>query len=237
VAVAAFVGWAGMGMGYNFTQVAAKTLLQRLASDETLGRVLSSLETGRLTAMAVGSIGAAVMVELIGVRTTLILLGAAIPTVAILCWTRLRALEIGAPVAEEHYRLLRENSIFAPLPIATVERLSHDLAAVEVPQGEEVIVQGEIGGRFYLIERGQVEVLEDGVFRRTEGRGESFGEIALLREVPRTATVRTTEPTRLLVLERDQFLVAVTGHRRSHQLAHIVADDRWASQGLSATTD
>lgn len=109
------------------------------------------------------------------------------------------------------------------------------VAAVRLLPGVGVV--REIGDRFYLIERGQVEVLEDGVFRRTEGRGESFGEIALLREVPRTATVRTTEATRLLVLERDHFLIAVTGHRRSQQLAHIVADDRWASQELSATTD
>jgi len=126
--------------------------------------------------------------------------------------------------------LLRENSIFAPLPVATVERLSHDLDPVEVPAGEEVIVQGEIGDRFFLIEQGEVEVFENGVFRRNEGPGESFGEIALLRDVPRTATVRTTVQTRLLVLERDQFLLAVGGHRRSHQVAHTVIDDRWPGE-------
>jgi MFS family permease len=237
VTIAAFVAWAGIGIGYNFAEVAAKTLLQRLASDETLGRVLSALETGRLTAMALGSIGATAIVELTGVRNSLILLALVPPIFTMLCWARLRALEIGAPVAEEHYRLLRENSIFAPLPIATVERLSHDLATLEVGPGEDVIVQGDIGDRFYLIDQGQVEVLENGDFRRTEGRGESFGEIALLRQVPRTATVRATEATRLLVLGRDQFLTAVTGHSRSHQLAHIVAEDRWTSQELPATAD
>ena len=71
-------------------------------------------------------------------------------------------------------------------------------------------------------------MLEDGVFRRNEGPGESFGEIALLRDVPRTATVRTTRATTLLALERDQFISAVTGHQRSHQVAHTVVDDRWA---------
>ena len=147
----------------------------------------------------------------------------------LLCWARLRAFEVGAPVAEERFQLLRGNSIFAPLPIATLERISHDLVArSSSPAGEEVIVQGDQGDRFYLIEEGQVEVFEDGEFRRNEGPGESFGEIALLRDVPRTATVRTTRATTLLALERDQFISAVTGHRRSHQVAHTVVDDRWA---------
>ncbi len=101
---------------------------------------------------------------------------------------------------------------------------------VDVPAGEDVIVQGEIGDRFFLVDEGEVEVFENGVFRRNEGPGESFGEIALLHDVPRTATVRTTVDTRLLALDRDQFLLAVTGHRRSHQLARAVSDDRWAPE-------
>ena len=111
--------------------------------------------------------------------------------------------------------------------MATVERLSHDLAPVDFDGGVDVIVQGEQGDRFYLIEEGQVEVFENGEFRRNEGPGESFGEIALLHDVPSTATVRTTEPTKLLELEREQFLVAVTGHQRSTQVAHGVVSDRW----------
>jgi MFS family permease len=230
VAAAAYVGWALVGAGYNFAEVPAKTLLQRLSSDETLGRVLSVMESGRLAAMALGSIGATVMLELVDVRATLIFLGVLLPIFMLTCWARLRSFEVGAPVAEGPYRLLRENSIFAPLPIATVERLSHDLTPLESPAGNDVIVQGEQGDRFYLIEQGEVEVFENGDFRRNEGPGESFGEIALLRDVPRTATVRTTEATQLLVLEREQFLGAVTGHRRSTQVAGSVVDDRWPGQ-------
>jgi CRP-like cAMP-binding protein len=151
-----------------------------------------------------------------------------------ICWSQLRAHEIGAPVDEERYRLLRRSSIFSPLPLATLERLSHGLQPVEVPAGEDVIVQGEIGDRFFLICDGEVEVFEDGVFRRNEGAGECFGEIALLHDVPRTATVRTTEDTRLLALDRDRFLLAVTGHRRSQQLAHRVSDERWPGDHSAA---
>jgi MFS family permease len=232
--VASYLAWFGIGIGFTFVEVAGKTLMQRLGSDETMGRVVSSLESGRLAAMAIGSLGAIVLVELLDVRGALVVLGALMPVFVLICWTRLRAYEIGAPVAEVPYRLLRESSIFAPLPVATLERLSHDLTPVEFAAGEDVIVQGERGDRFFVIESGEVEVLENGDFRRNEGPGESFGEIALLRDVPRTATVRTTADTRLLALERDQFLLAVTGHRRSSQVARTVVDDRWASQALTS---
>ena len=126
--------------------------------------------------------------------------------------------------------------------MATLERISHDLVSVSAEAGEEVITQGDQGDRFYLIEEGEVEVFEDETFRRNEGPGESFGEIALLRDVPRTATVRTTVPTRLLALEREQFISAVTGHRRSHQQASTVVESRWqhgrvrVGEGLAAQT-
>jgi MFS family permease len=228
-----YVAWFGIGIGFTFVEVAGKTLMYRLASDETMGRVISALEAGRLLAMALGSLGAILLVEWLHPDGALIVLGALMPIFVVVCWARLRAYEVGAPVDEGPYHLLRDNSIFAPLPIATVERLSHDLVAVELEAGHEVIVQGDHGDRFFLIESGQVEVFENGDFRRNEGPGESFGEIALLHDVPRTATVRTTEPTRLLALEREQFLTAVSGHRRSSQLAGGVVDDRWASREVA----
>lgn len=229
-AFAAYLGWLVVGGGYTVVEVAGKTLLQRLGSDETLSRVVGSLESARLAAMALGAIGASAFYELLGIRGALLLAAALLPVFVVLTWARLRAFEVGAPVAEEQFQLLRGNSIFAPLPVATLERISHDLVAVKVAASEEVIAQGDPGDRFYLIEEGQVEVLEDGVFKRNEGPGESFGEIALLRDVPRTATVRTTRATTLLALEREQFIAAVTGHQRSHQVAHTVVDDRWAAE-------
>ncbi|HEX4730366.1 MAG TPA: MFS transporter [Solirubrobacterales bacterium] len=223
----AYAGWFGIGIGFVFVEVAAKTLMQRLGDDEQMGRLLTLLESGRLVAMALGSLCAILLDELLGTRVALIVAGAMMPVFVVLCWAPLRSYEVGAPVAEVPYRLLRHNSIFEPLPIATLERLSHDLTPIEFDAGVDVIVQGEQGDRFYLIESGQVEVFEHGEFRRHEGPGESFGEIALLHQVPRTATVRTTESTRLLELEREQFLVAVTGHRRSSQVAQGVVSDRW----------
>ncbi len=227
IPAAAYAGWVAVGVGYTFVKVTSKILLQRLGSDETLGRVVGALWSARLAAMAIGSICASGIVALVGIEESLFLLAALMPAFILLVWTQLRVYDVGAPVAQEHFGLLRANSIFSPLPIATLERLSRDLVPVTAEAGEEVITQGDQGDSFYLIEAGEVEVFENGVFRRNEGPGESFGEIALLRDVPRTATVRTTEQTRLLRLERDQFIGAVTGHRRSQQQASTVVDSRW----------
>lgn len=224
VAIAAYVGWFTIGVGYTFVEVAARTLLQRHGTDEFLARVLAFLESSRLMAMALGSICAPALVALIGTRATLVAFGAVLPLLAVLRWGALRSLEVGPPVAERPYALLRNDPIFAPLPVYTLERLAHDAVALEAPAGVEVISQGDHGDRFYVIDSGEVGVFEDGQLRRRMGEGESFGEIALVRDVARTATVRALRPTRLLALDRAQFIAAVTGNSRSRQVAAATSD-------------
>jgi Cyclic nucleotide-binding domain/Major Facilitator Superfamily len=226
VAAAGYIAWVGMGFGYTLVEVVARTLMQRLGSDETLARALAFLETSRFAAMALGSVAVPVLIALFGVRGTLIVVGLILTAFALARWSALRALEIGAPVHEEHFRLLREHPIFAPLPIDTLERLSHDLVTVTPAPGEAVVTQGEPGERVYLIADGKVRVEVDGVVRRTHSEGECFGEIALLNDVPRTATVSALEGCRLLALDRDHFISAVTGHRRSGEAAASVVEDR-----------
>jgi hypothetical protein len=224
VAIAAYLGWFGVGAGFTFVEVAAETLLQRVGDDEVLARARGSLEAAGLAAMAFGAIAVTALVELVGIREALLVLATLLPAFALLRWSRLRAFEIGAPVAERHFSLLRAHRIFAPLPLATLERLTHDLVEIEAEADLEVITQGEPGDRFYLIESGRVEVFEDGVHRRFEQVGDGFGEIALLHDEPRTATVKTTEPSRLLALDRAHFIGAVTGHARSYQAADGVIE-------------
>jgi MFS family permease len=228
VAAAGYIAWLGIGAGYTFVEVVARTLLQRLGSDETLARTLAFLETSRFAAMALGSIAVPALIAILGVRATVIGVALILPVFALARWSALRALEIGAPVHADHFRLLRKHPIFAPLPIDTLERLSHDLVPVTPAPGEPVITQGEPGERFYLIATGEVEVLVDGAFRRTQAEGEGFGEIALLKDVPRTATVSALEGCRLLALDRDHFISAVTGHRRSGEAAASVVETRLA---------
>ncbi len=220
--VAAYLSFLLLGAGYSCVEVAARTLLQRLGSDETLASTLGFLETSRFAAMGLGAIAAPALVATLGVRGALLAFATLLPAFALLRWNALRSYEIGAPVSERNYNLLRGTAIFAPLPVHTLEGVCRSLIAVDAGPGSNVVTQGDLGERFYLIEAGEVEVIKDDLFKCNQGGGECFGEIALLRNVPRTATVRATRQTRLLALERDDFLETVTGHRRSHQSANAV---------------
>jgi hypothetical protein len=231
VAAMGYVAWLGMGAGYTFVEVAAWTLLQRLGSDETLARALAFLESFKFAAMGLGSIAVPGLIALLGVRGTVIAFAAILPAFALLRWSALRAMEIGAPVEEDHFRLLREHPIFAPLPMDTLERLSHDLVPLSPEPGEKIVSQGEPGKRFYLIAAGEVEIDIDGASRTRQTAGECFGEIALLNDVPRTATVTALPGCRLLALDRRHFVGAVTGHLRSDEAATLVADERLALIG------
>jgi CRP-like cAMP-binding protein len=116
--------------------------------------------------------------------------------------------------------------MFAPLGPAAIERLAAGLVPVHAHQGSTVVRQGEPGQHFYIITHGQVAISIDGRHIRDEGPGESFGEIALLRNVPRTASVEATATTELVALERRIFLEAVTGQPASSSVADDLIEQR-----------
>jgi CRP-like cAMP-binding protein len=122
----------------------------------------------------------------------------------------------------ERLEVLRGNPIFAPLPQATLEQLAESLDEVRVTAGEDVVRQGEPGDRFYLVKEGMLGVSIDGKPVQTLGTGESFGEIALLRDVPRTATVKAQTDAVLYALDRNTFIPAVTGFAPSLSAAEAV---------------
>ena len=82
-----------------------------------------------------------------------------------------------------------------------------------MPNGQAVCVEGDPGDLFYMIQSGTVDVTIRGERVRSLGPGEVFGEIALLRDVPRTATVTATSDLVTRVLDRAVFLPAVSGHK------------------------
>jgi predicted MFS family arabinose efflux permease len=219
----ALAAWCGFGLGYVLVKACGVTLVQRLSGDRVLARVFAVLETTFVATIGLGAVLAHVMESLLTLRGALVATGAALPLAMALGWSSLRTLGIGSPVSEDKFDLLRHSPIFEPLPMATVEELARRAKELDVTAGTDVITQGDVGESFYLIADGAVEVHENGILRRRQGPGESFGEIALLRDVPRTATVRAIEATKLLALDREPFLISVTGYADSHEAAHEVA--------------
>src|SRR5262245_17089944 len=118
--------------------------------------------------------------------------------------------------------------MFAPLSLAAKERVAVRLVPLTVAAGELVIRSGEVGDRFYIVGDGEFDIEADGR-HASAGRADYFGEIALLRDVPRTATVTATVDSRLFALERDDFLAAVTGHSAAHAAGEAVVDERLAA--------
>jgi len=124
--------------------------------------------------------------------------------------------------------LLRRVPLFAPLSAPVLERLALGAREVQAPAGQVVFEQGAPGDSFYVIADGEVEVSIDGRHVRRESRGEGFGEIALLRDTPRTATITAVTPSTLIAIDREAFLSAVTGHPGSAEAAEGIVAARLA---------
>ena len=219
---AALVLIAFIGIGDTLVEVAAPTLLQRAVPDEVLGRVFGAVESLIIGAMGIGAILAPLLVDWIGVRGALIATGCLLPALGLLFWHRLGAIDSAFALPARQLALLREIPIFAPLPQAQVERLARELVPVHVGPHETVVREGDAGDRFYIVDSGELEVTVEGKPVRKLGAGDHFGEIALFRDVPRTATVAAIGEVDLYALDRDEFIAAVTGHAPSVEAADAV---------------
>jgi MFS family permease len=215
-----------VGMGGILIQVNGITLLQRSAENEVLGRVFAVLESLILAAMAIGSLLVAGLVSWLGPHGALIAFGAFLPVLLVPLWSSLRRIDDEARIAEEPLELLRRIEIFAELPEAVLEHLAAGAAPESVAPFQAVVSQGDVGRRFYVIAEGRAAVEADEAELRALGPGDFFGEIALLRDIPRTATVRALEPLRLYAVERDEFIAAVTGHAPTLEAAESVVISR-----------
>jgi MFS family permease len=221
--------FAAGGAGRSAADVAGRTLLQRVAPDDVLARVFGVLEGFQMLAFAVGSVAASALAEAFGIRAALAVTGAFVPAVLVVMLPRLLRIDRDAvapdPAALERLRAL---DIFAPLPATAFERLVRNLERVDVDAGTIVIAEGDAGDRFFVIAEGEAEVTTSGRHVATLEEGEAFGEIALLRDVPRTATVTARTPMKLLALARGPFLAAVTGYAGSATAADRLASERLA---------
>ena len=166
------------------------------------------------------------LVETIGVRAAFVVVGSILPLLALVTYSRLAEIDDRAAPAPA-LRLIERVPMFAPLPSARRSAWQRAWSRSRGLLGELVIREGDVGDRFYIVGDGALEVFKEG-FHKTVRRLDYFGEIALLREVPRTATVRATVDSELFALQRDDFLEAVTGVEAAHAAGHTVAEERMA---------
>jgi MFS family permease len=200
-----------VGIGNTLVDVSGMTLLQRAAPDDVLARVFGVLESLILLTIGLGSLVAPFLLDWLGTRGALIFAGSVLPLVVVPAWPRLAAIDRVTRIPADRIALLSANPIFAPLPGPTIEQLAEALEELHVTADTEVVRQGEGGDRFYLIKEGSLDVYVDGKLVQTLGAGSYFGEIALLRDVPRTATVKARTDSLLYGLDRNTFIAAVTG--------------------------
>ena len=214
-----------VGAANSLEDVAGFTLLQRIVPDRLLTRVLGLVWGLAMAAVSVGSIAAPALVSAIGTRPAFAVVGFILPLLVAMTYTRLAAIDrtIAAPGAESE--LIESVDIFAPLPLAAKERLATKVIPISVGAGEPIIRAGDIGDRFYIVADGELAIESDREPAKAR-RGGYFGEIALLHDVPRTATVRATVDSHLYALARDDFLAVVTGYSAVDTAARAVAQER-----------
>jgi hypothetical protein len=235
-ALAAGLGLAGTvalltvaGASRALLDVAARSLLQRSVPAHSLGRVFGLLEGLTMAGLAIGAVLVPALVRLGGSRLALLGVAAVLPLAAAAGGRALFSLDAQAPVPVVQIALLRSIPLFAELPAPVLEGLAAALTPAEVPAGTVLIRQGEEGDAYYAIAAGQLDVVQGGRFLRRCGRGEGVGEIALLRAVPRTATVTAHTDATVYQLAREPFLTAVLGHAATQRQAHTIADARLAA--------
>ena len=222
VAVAAL---ALIGLADPWVNLGLDTIPQRIAPERLVSRVFAAVDSSLIAAMAFGAAVAPLLVHLLGLRGAMAAVGAVVAVVALAGLPRMNRLD--ARLAEpQHAALLRGIDIFAPLPQAATEALARSLTPASYPAGATVMTAGDHADGFFVILSGRVEVTREGALLRTEGPGEYVGEIGLLRDVPRTATVTATEDTVLLGLGRSDFLAALAGTPAATRAADAVIADR-----------
>jgi hypothetical protein len=218
---------AASGAGKAFYDVTSRTFVQRLLPDHLLAAMFGLQEATMMTGIGVGTLAAPVLVAAVGPRVAFVLAGSFLPAVALASYAMLRRLDAGAAVPVEVLTLLMRVPILAVLAPRIVERLARDAVREEVPAGDVVVRTGDPGSRFYVIESGRVDVTVGGVEVRELGAGGWFGEIALLHDVPRTATVTALTDVSLWVLDRESFLSSVTSVSTSLELAETHIRDTY----------
>lgn len=209
VAVPMIVLW---GLAFSLADSISNALIHRVVEPPLLAPSVAALESSKQLLEGLGALAAPALLAVLGVRAALVVAGAPLPLLVAFSRPGLLAIDRRASNRARPLAALRRTPAFKGLTMLSLESLAARLCQAQATAGEVIIRQDELGDRFYLIDSGRVEVTIDG-FKITElGIGRGFGEKALLRDTPRSATVTALEPTMMWYLDGPDFVAAATGN-------------------------
>jgi MFS family permease len=232
--VLAFVALVLVGVANAFQDASAFIMMPRLLGPEIAGRAMGAFELVVMAGMGSGSLLAPALVDWLGVRGSLLCVGGGLFVIAASYFAPFARIDREMPQPPPEAALLRSVSVFAPLPLMVIEQLALAAEPHSYADGEVVTREGDPGDRFYVVTAGTAAVSVDGVPRPALGPGDGFGEIALLHDVPRTATVTASGPLQLLGLAQDRFLSAVSDNQVSSEQAQALARRRLTADSRDA---
>lgn len=227
--VVAMVAMAGVGISNAVLDVAGFTLVQRMTPNAARVAVLGLIDSAANGGPALGGLIAPILIATVGTQAALVISGAILPIAAVLAWSRLRGLDEGGAAAARRVELLRSQPLFAPLSLVTIEHLAGSMEPVTFEAGGYLMREGDYGDRYLFLDTGEAEVSQFGEIIGRLGPGDGAGEIALVYDMPRTATVRALTAIEAFALGRDDFLEAVSGHSVSSERAHSLVHERLAA--------
>jgi hypothetical protein len=227
-----------VGTANAVLDVAGFTLAQRTTPNRNRVAFLGLFVSVANGGVAIGGLLAPILLVSLGTLGALVAAGVILPVTTLVLWPFFRRVDETGTVDLRRVALVRGVPLFAPLSLATVEHLAESLVPTTFAAGGWLMREGEVGDRFVIVEAGEVEVLQGGVALRHLGPGEGIGEIALVHDIPRTASVRAVGAVTAWALDRESFLTAITGTAASLRRATSLADERrnLDAPGVATTT-
>jgi MFS family permease len=237
VAAVALAALFATGVSNAVLDISGFTLVQRSVRNEDRMLVFGVLEGLLGVGLLLGSLLAPALIEIVGTRGAFVVAGAILPLLALVSWRSIVGTAQRSALPQEHIALLRKNSLFAPLPLTALDRLSESLVPMSFQPGDAVMRKGEPGDHYLLIAEGEVEVSDEGHLLRTCGPGDGVGEIALLHRVPRTATVTAASPVSAFAIDANTFLAAVAGPSAAAMAEAVAAQRLERSRELESVVE
>jgi len=220
---ASILALVAFGVSEAIYELTAVMLLQRVSRLDLLAHIFALVEALQMAMLAVGAALVPVAVQLFGSHWAPAAVGVLFVVLVGGVATRIVFIDRDARVPITEMGVLRATPLFGALPGPALETVAREARRVVVAAGDVVVRQGDPGAEYFAVVSGRLVVTVDGTVRSELIRGDAFGEIALVRDVPRAATVRAATDVVLLAVDRDPFLTALTGHAKTSDRASSIA--------------